>query len=178
MAIAQLVYPSDLARKPESQGCECGCGSKPPVPTNDMECQCNRGVWLVPAPPPMDYPPYPYGPDHHHHHHHHDDPDEEPVKIKTKSIEAQICKLSKRSAAIKAMLENYEVKNKDAILKIGATSYNFGPYYEITKDGSTVYKEETEYAERIKSLLTDELEAIKEKLQELASELDSEDNDG
>lgn len=165
MGVSQLVYPSDLARKPEPMDCGCHHNVKP---TDDSHCGCNQGVWIVPAPPPIGYPPYPYGPEC-------PGTSEETIKIKTKSIEAQICKLSKKSAAIKTMIDNFENKNKDVIVKIGGTSYNFGPCYNITKEESTVYKDETEYAERFRTLLTDELESIKEKLQELASELDSDD---
>lgn len=161
MGVAQLVYPSDIAKHPEPH--QCTCGEKEKNPQGNCE-----GVWLVPPPPPG-YPPYPYYPQ----------PcecnPEEAVKIKSKSTEAEICKLSKKSAAIKAMIENFEKKKKDAIIRIGGTSYNFGPYKITTKDGASVYEEDTEYGEKIMELLNSELEAIKTKLQELASELDSDD---
>ena len=170
MGIAQVVYPADLAKTPE--GCDCGCEHHHhhhhPCPPPDPE----HGIWIVPAPPPAGYPPYPYpypcpptppAPS----------PDDDDSQIKTKSIEAQICKLSKKSAAIKAMIQNFEEKNKDAIIKIGGTSYNFGPYKVVFKEGVTEYDEVTEYGEIIlEELLKAELEKIKEKLQELAAELD------
>ena len=174
MGIAQIVYPADIAKQPEPHECECHHHHHPcPPPPPDPK----HGIWIVPAPPPAGYPPYPYPPmppvppvD---------DDSSDDIKIKTKSIEAQICKLSKKSAAIKAMIQNFEEKNKDAIIKIGGTSYNFGPYKNIFKEGVTEYEEVTEYGEIIlEELLKAELEKIKEKLQELAAELDDEDLEG
>jgi len=54
--------------------------------------------------------------------------------MKKSSVEAQICKLSKKAAAIKKMIENFVEKNKNAIIKIGDASYNFGSYKIISKD--------------------------------------------
>lgn len=166
MGIAQLVYPSDIAKKPEKPDCDCGCHHDKDKEHHHHHHAPWEGAWIVPPPPPG-YPPYPYYPI--------PDPDhdsEEQSKIKSKSIEAQICKLSKKSAAIKAMIDNFENKKKDAIIKIGGVSYNFGPYKITTKDEGSVYEEESEYGERIMELLVAELESIKAQLQELASELD------
>lgn len=97
-------------------------------------------------------------------------PQEEETPIKKKSIEEQICKLSKKSAALHAMIENLTKKGKDAIIKIGMASYNFGPYRD--EEG-----EITEYGDYILTLLKDELGNIKAQLAELASQIDSEEDE-
>lgn len=113
MPFADLIYNSDMAKK-----CDC---HKPPMPPK-ADCCC------PPPPLPPDYPPYPYPfPPYF-------PPIPEPdVPIKKTSIEAQICKLSKKAAAINRMIVNFEEKNKDAIIRIGDASYNFGSY-TVTKE--------------------------------------------
>lgn len=170
MPIADIIYNSDIARRPKGCGCENSSTETTTTTTNSKEstCDCGNSVWFVTPPKPLDYPPYPpYG--------YPCVPPTEPVPMKKSSVEAQICKLSKKAAAIKKMIENFTEKNKDAIIKIGDASYNFGSYVTITKDenGQKV-EEESVYGETILTILTDELAAIKEKMQELAAELDEE----
>jgi hypothetical protein len=165
MPIADIISGQDLA------GYYCCQPPKKAATTTDdsSNSSCN-------CPPPMPeyvypYPPYgyPYPPY----------PQTSEVKIKKSSVEAQICKLSKKSAVIKKMIEDFENKNKDAILKVGASTYNFGAFLNITKeaDGSKV-EEESVYGETILTdLLKKELEAIKTKLVELTSELEEEVDD-
>lgn len=168
MPVADLLYNADVAQAPD-----CGC-NKVVTTTTTGTCNCNPNgaVWFVPPPPPkpMDYPPYPfpYG--------YPCVPPVEPAPVKKNSKEAEICKLSKKSATIKKMIENFTEKNKNAIIKIGETSYNFGAYKVITTDitGGKV-EEDSKYGEAILGILTDELAAIKEKLQELSNELDEDD---
>lgn len=167
MPIADLVYSSDLKK--------CCSAPPPPPPPPEPKCNCapderyypNYGCCPPPPPPPIPYYPYPYpicpppNPD---------------VKINKSSIEAQICRLSKKSAAIKKMIENFEEKNRDAILKIGDTSYNFASYKIITKgpEGAKV-EEDSPYGETILTdLLKKELDAIKTKLVELTNDLEEE----
>lgn len=165
MAIADLVYPADIAKRPE--GGASGNGQSGNNSSDNCNCGCNSEVWFVPPPKPYDYPPYPPFPPY--------VPPIEPIPMKKSSIEAQICKLSRKSATIKKMIENFEEKNKDAIIKIGGTSYNFGAYKVFSKDEQGLpVEEDSVYGERILSILTDELAAIKAKIQELASELDDE----
>lgn len=177
MAIGDLVYPADIAQKPEPRPehhhhhhhhCpEC----PPPVP-----------MWFVPPPVPMPIPAdYPhYDPYHHHDHHGKDDDDkkddEDKDAIKA-SIEMQICRLAKQAATIKIMIDCFKNKNKDAILRIASTSYNFGPYTKIVKDedGKDVTIE-TEYGAIILEMLTNELALIKEKISELAGQLELEES--
>lgn len=169
MPIADLIYNSDVARRPKGCGCENNQADTTDS-ANKCNCDCNSEVWFVPPPKPYDYPPYPpfypYV------------PPVEPVPMKKTSIEAQICKLSKKAAAIKKMIENFVEKNKGVIIKIGEASYNFGTYKTITKDGAgQKVEEDSVYGETILNILTSELAAIKEKIQELAAELDDEDID-
>ena len=164
MGVAQLVYPSDIAKRPEKRECECGC--------HHHDHEHPDGVWLVPPPPPgYPYPyPYPFPPPPPPPHHPDDDDDED---IKAKSIEAQICKLSKKAAAIKAMIDNFENKKKDAIIKIGGVSYNFGQYRLIVKEDGNTFDDVTEYGEKIMEILVMELEKLKAEIQELAEQIDS-----
>lgn len=171
MPIADIIANSEVALRP--RGCGYNGGSQGDSDSSqsgtNCDCDCGREIWFIPPPRPKDYPPYPP-------HGYPYIPPTEPVIIKKKSIEAQICKLSKKAAAIKRMIENFSEKNKDAIIKIGDASYNFGSYKTISKDESgEKVEEDSVYGERILAILTDELAAIKEKLQELAAELDEED---
>lgn len=171
--IADLVYNSDIAYPGEN----CGCGSSVPtvnpIDSKESTCNCGNPIWVVPPPPHHhhchpDFPPYPPYPPY--------VPPIDPVPVKEKSKEAQICKLSKKSATVKKLIENFTEKNKDVIFKIGDASYNFGSYKVISKDeqGQKV-EEDSVYGETILSILNDELAAIKEKIQELAAELDDDD---
>lgn len=157
---ADIPYNSDFAQAYH-------CNEEKILKPN--ECECNGPIYIVPPPMPMDYPPCPYPPHHHHHHHHHDE-DEQPLP-KT-SVEAQICKLSKKAAAIKQMIENFKDKNKDCIWKIGGTSYNFGAYQKITEEDGETVKEDTVYGPTILDILNQELAAIQAKIKELAEEID------
>lgn len=172
MAIADLVYNADIARKPDlykgddrmSCGCEIvnngsGTGTGLPVEVG------YPWIPVPPCPPPMPWPPCPpyppcptpVPPI---------DPDEEPKKG---SVEAQICKLSKKASAITKMIENLEEKKKDVVIKVGEVSYNFGNIdLEIQnwEDGS--------YAATVKKILDFELSAIKAKIAELAAEIGDE----
>ena len=160
MPYADVPYNSDFAQVYH-------CNEEKVLKPNG--CECNGPVYIVPPPMPMDYPPCPYPfPPHHHHHHHH--PDEQPLP--KASVEAQICKLSKKAAAIKAMIENFKDKNKDCIWKIGGTSYNFGCYQKIYEDDGQEVKEDTVYGPTILDILNQELLAIQAKIKELAEEID------
>lgn len=169
MPIADLVYNSDIAQRPQGCGCQPSDGSSSDS-SSSCDCDCNKEIWFIPPPRRHDYPPYPPFPPY--------VPPVDPVPMKKSSVEAQICKLSKKAAAIKKMIENFVEKNKNAIIKIGDASYNFGSYKIISKDeqGQKV-EEDSVYGETILTILTDELAAIKEKIQELAAELDDEDLD-
>lgn len=174
MPIADIVNGSDVAC-PHPHPHPHPEPPFPPMP---------QPAWFVPPPMPLpipvDYPHFdPYHPcpcpgpspepkpDD-------DDKDDDDLKA---SIEAQICMLSKRAAAIKGMIDNFKNKNKDAIIRIGSISYNFGPYQVIKKDEQgheTI--EETEYGEVILGILTTELGLIKEKITELANLLEQEED--
>lgn len=175
MPIASLVYPADLAfinypkRGENEMSNDCNC-----TPIKNCECKPEQygevGFPFIPVPgpapfpvpvwppmPPHPYPPYPIPPV---------DPDVEPAKG---SVEAQICKLSKKASTISKMLENLEEKKKDVIIKVGEVSYNFGNIdLEIQDwdDGS--------YAATVKKILDFELAAIKAKIAELAGEIGDE----
>ena len=171
MPLADLIYGQDVAYKPdflqrgENMNNTCNCNIKPEEP---MEV----GYGCIPVPPPMPvpppywpprpfppFPPYPPIPRP-------DDPDVEPAKG---SVEAQICKLSKKASTISKMLENLEEKKKDAIIKVGEVSYNFGNIDLEIQDW-----EDGSYAATVKKILEFELNAIKVKIAELAGEIGDE----
>lgn len=167
MPIADIVANQDIAYKPDfiQRG------------ENMKDCNCNAGVnkdqievgypWCPPSPvpvpppyyPPKPWPPYPPMPRP-------DDPDVEPAKG---SVEAQICKLSKKASTISKMLENLEEKKKDVIIKVGEVSYNFGNIdLEITD------WDKGSYAATVQTILEFELNAIKTKIAALAAEIGDE----
>lgn len=166
MPIADVLMNADIAIYPDGKCCPSGKDNQ----DDNNKCNCGH-MWFIPPCPPMpgDYPPcppYPYP----------CVPPVEPVPLKKSSIEAQICKLSKKAAAIKKMIDNFTNKNKDAIIKIGEASYNFGSYVVIGKDGEGQKTEEDSvYGKKILAILNEELAAIKSKMQELATQLDEED---
>lgn len=91
------------------------------------DCNCNKPS-MPPPPPPYwgmpDYPPppppfYPCPPPP-------VCPKKEEENVKSTSIEGRICKLSKNASVITAMIEALETKKKDAIVKVGDLTYNFG----------------------------------------------------
>lgn len=158
MAIADLVYPADLNHVP----CDCHKDDK------EKECDCGQVAYFVP-PPVIDvtkfpYPPiypYPYPHPHHHHHHGEDGEDEEESAAKQSAVERQICKLSRKAGAIRALLDNLENKNKPLIVKSGAASYNFGSLKTKNEDGE---EEENEAIATVIAELKKELNNIKEEI--------------
>lgn len=166
MPIADVLMNADIAIYPDGKCCPSGKDNQ----DDNNKCNCGH-MWFIPPCPPMpgDYPPCPPYPCP-------CVPPVEPVPLKKSSIEAQICKLSKKAAAIKKMIDNFTNKNKDAIIKIGEASYNFGSYVVIGKDGEGQKTEEdSAYGKKILEILNEELAAIKSKMQELATQLDEED---
>lgn len=146
----------------------CGCYNKDVDGfSRPYETTCIGDSRMLMPPPPIDYPyppypPYPYP---------YPVPkcncnSESEETITKKSIEAQICELSKKSAVISKMIKNYEEKKRNAIIKIGEYSYNFGGYYgEDDKP--------TETGDAILEILKKEASKIKEEIAELVQKLDS-----
>ena len=163
--LADLVSNSSISKRPcggdsmsntntnntTNNNCNCGC---------DHEHTYPYGYWCPPPsmPPHCDcapYPEYPYPCP--------------PVNPGVGSTEAQIAKLSKKSACIRKMIDNLVNKNKSITISIGCgASYNFGTY--LDKEGT-----ETEYGKSILEILQAELEAIKAKIVELTADLEVED---
>lgn len=165
MPHADIPYNSDFALP-------CHCNEKKTLsPSND-----GNNIYIVPPPMPMDYPPPPFPP--------YPPyppfppppfpPHPQPEPLPQQSVEAQICKLSRKAAAIKAMIEGFKDKNKDCIWKIGGTSYNFGTYQKVYEENGETVKEDTVYGPTILSILNQELAAIQAKIKELAEEIDDE----
>lgn len=132
-------------------GCNCGCDNDH---KNECPCPPPVGYWCPPPPPPDGFYPYPCP----------------PVNPGVGSTEAQIAKLSKKSACIRKMIDNLVNKNKSIMISIGCgASYNFGCY--LDKEGG-----ETDYGKSILEMLQAELEAIKAKIVELTGELEVQDD--
>ena len=152
MPNADIVYNADIAKKPgccdgnNTTNSGCGCHSN--------EYEFPQGYWYPGCPPPPP-PPYPYPCP--------------PVNPGVGSTEAQIAKLSKKSACIRKMIDNLVNKNKSITISIGCgASYNFGTYLDKEKT-------ETDYGKSILEILQAELEAIKAKIVELTADLEVED---
>ena len=174
MPIASVVYPADIAYRPDfiprgenMNTKDCGCGI-----TKECDCKPEAGYGCIPVPPPVypwpdpywpprPCPPHPYPPMPRP-----DDPDVEPEKG---SVEAQICKLSRKASTISKMLENLEEKKKDVVIKVGEVSYNFGNI-----DLEIQYWDDGSYAATVKKILDFELAVIKAKIAELAGEIGDE----
>lgn len=162
---ADIPYNSDFALP-------CHCNEKKTLsPSND-----GNNIYIVPPPMPMDYPPPPFPPYPPYPPFPPPPPPfpPKPEPLPQQSVEAQICKLSRKAAAIKAMIEGFKDKNKDCIWKIGGTSYNFGTYQKVYEENGETVKEDTVYGPTILSILNQELAAIQAKIKELAEEIDDE----
>lgn len=170
--VADLVYPSDIAKRPTNLN-QRGENTMSENTMSNYSCECKPevGYGWIPVPPPMPippvppvppyYPPYPFPPA--------PQPTPEP-EPKEGSASQQICKLSRKASVITKMLENLDEKKKDAIISVGGVSYNFGnidlDLGEGWADGS--------YAATVKRMLEYELGLIKTKIAELAEEIGEE----
>jgi hypothetical protein len=120
MSLPNLVYPSDLADYP--YGYVDGKGDKDKAEVEK--------IYVVMPPPPSKFPLYPYAPPYPcpppfpPHPHPDDDPDTHPAK--QSDVEKQICKLSRQSANLRALIESIEDKNKPCIIKSSSYSYSLG----------------------------------------------------
>lgn len=151
------VHNSDLAmygNEAKKKGCDCGgvgmylgpaCPPFPPMPPDYPYPP------IPPCPPP--FPPQP-------------EPEPEPKKD---SKEAQICKLSKKSAMINRMLNFLLEKKKDVIIKVGDTSFNFGNIDAEIKDWA-----DGSYAATVQTILEHQRGLIQAQIKELADQLDDE----
>ena len=168
MALDQLIYPADLA--PVDCCPECGPHPHPhphpvppcPPPPPPYPYPYPPYAWLVPPPPPAGYP-FPPRPD--------EDDDDNP-DTKPNKIERQICKLSRKAATLRSLIENLQDKNKDCIVKSGAVSYNLGPLKVKDEEGE---EKENESIDTIINILKAELEKVKEEIKELSDEIVVED---
>lgn len=133
----EVIRGQDIAVKPNcgSGNNSCDCYPYPPFPPYPMPPYPAPNCPCPPCPPPVN------------------------------SIEAQIAKLSKRSATIRRMIDCLVNRNKSIVMNIGGAQYNFGTY--TNKEG-----EITEYGEKVLEILESELEAIKAKMMELVNELE------
>lgn len=125
MSKKDMIYPADII--------PCGCGTvngNIPDAGQKPGCGCDNGVYWMPPPecyPYPPFPPYPFPP-------HPCPPPEPEPEPKKGSIEAQICKLSKKAAIINKMIDFVENKKKDVIIKTGGVSYNFANIEMDVKD--------------------------------------------
>lgn len=159
------VYCADLAAFYRNDG-----PKEPP--------HCPPGFYWCPAPPEDCY----FEPHHHHHHHHCDCdckpepkhmPEPEPeIEVKKSSTEGQICKLSKKAAALNRLLANMTDKKKDVIIKIGDTSFNFGNI--DAEFAGWVEGDDKSYAATVKKIIEHQRALVMAEIKELADALDDE----
>ena len=162
MPNVDCVHNSDLAmygNEGKKKDCHCNDGiywgpTCPPFPPMPPDYPC------PPFPPP--FPPFPPCPPHPF-------PPEPEPEPKKNSIEAQICKLSKKCAMINRMLDNLEAKKKDVVIKVGDTSFNFGNIDAEIKDWT-----DGSYAATVKTILEHQRGLIQAEIKELAEQLDDE----
>lgn len=164
MPIGDLVFNSDLANYPYGYGCPSG--------GDDKDKKEVEKVYVVMPPPPSKFPLYPYPPypcpPPFPPHHHDDDPDTRPAK--QSDVEKQICKLSRQSANLRALIESIEDKNKPCIIKSSSYSYSLGELQKKDPSDETQTIEDENVAAIVEILKT-ELESIKAKIKELSDEI-------
>lgn len=170
MPIADLVYNSDLTDygdgkkgHPHPHPPYPPCPPPPPPPHPEPPYPYPPVAYLVPPPPPW----YPRP----------DDDDDKPdvgPSVKPNATEKQICKLSRKAAAVRALIENIEDKNKPVIIKSSAVSYNMGSFKTKDPEDPSIIIE-NENIDTIINILKAELEKIKEEIKELSDELVVED---
>lgn len=158
-----IIYETPMAEKYKVHDLACPVPPHklPPEYIVEPHCDCHHHHPVPPPPPypyPYPFPAYPYPPM----------PKPEDVPTKVPSVENELCKLSKKASIIVRMINNFETNKKDAIVKIGEVSYNFGPYKKKDEEGE---EKVTLYGEEILEMLKLELEAIKTKIGELATEI-------
>ena len=162
MPVNDLIYASDLAPLECQPECDCEhhhhhphpCPPPPPP----YPYPYPPYAWLVPPPPPAGYP-FPPRPD--------DDDGQIDPDAKPSKVEKQICKLSRKAATLRTLIENLQDKNKDCIIKSGVVSYNLGPF-KVKEDEEMV---EVEAIGTIINILKTELEKVKEEIKELSDEI-------
>lgn len=164
MSLPNLVYPSDLADYPYGYADEKGDKDKAEV----------EKIYVVMPPPPSKFPLYPYAPPYPcpppfpPHPHPDDDPDTHPAK--QSDVEKQICKLSRQSANLRALIESIEDKNKPCIIKSSSYSYSLGELQKKDPQDESQTVEDENVA-TIVTILKAELEEIKQKIKDLSDEI-------
>ena len=166
MPIGDLVFNSDLANYPYGYGCPSG--------GDGQDKKEVEKIYVVMPPPPSKFPLYPYAPPYPcpppfpPHPHPDDDPETRPAK--QSDVEKQICKLSRQSANLRALIENIEEKNKSLIIKSGSYSYSLGEYKTPDPEDPSATIED-EDIKTILDILREKLEQIKQKIKDLSDSI-------
>lgn len=167
MAIADLVYSSDLVNYPYACTCETSTDS-----SNGNTKETEKIYVMMPPPPskfplyPIPYPPYP-------HPHGDCDCDDRDSAVKQSTIEKKICKLSKTAATLRTLIENISEKNKPVIVKAGSVSYSLGEYKTKDPDDEEITIED-ESIESVIEILKTKLTEVKEEIKELSDQIETE----
>lgn len=164
MPINDIVYNSDLANYPYGYGCPSG--------GDGQDKKEIEKIYVVMPPPPSKFPLYPYPPypvpPFPPHPHPDDDPETRPAK--QSDVEKQICKLSRQSANLRALIESIEDKNKPCIVKSSSYSYSLGELQKKDPQDETQTVEDENVA-TIVTILKAELDNIKQKIKDLSDEI-------
>lgn len=164
MPINDIVYNSDLANYPYGYGCPSG--------GDGQDKKEVEKIYVVMPPPPSKFPLYPYPPypvlPFPPHPHPDDDPETRPAK--QSDVEKQICKLSRQSANLRALIESIEDKNKPCIVKSSSYSYSLGELQKKDPQDESQTIEDENVA-TIVTILKAELDNIKQKIKDLSDEI-------
>lgn len=162
MPINDLIYNADLVNYPHI--CTCGTSTDS---SNGVTKETEKIYVMMPPPPskfplyPIPYPPYP-APDC--------DCDDKDNAVKQSEVEKKICRLSKKAATLRTLIENISEKNKPVIVKSGATSYSLGEFKTVDSTDPDITNED-ESIESIIEILKAKLAEIKEEIKTLSDEL-------
>ena len=167
MPINDIVYNSDLANYPYGYGCPNG--------GDGQDKKEVEKIYVVMPPPPSKFPLYPYAPPYPcpplpfpPHPHPDDDSDTHPAK--QSDVEKQICKLSRQSANLRALIESIEDKNKPCIVKSSSYSYSLGELQKKDPQDESQTVEDENVA-TIVTILKAELDNIKQEIKDLSDEI-------
>ncbi len=167
MPIADLIYNSDINCIPTCSGTTSIPAVSQPDGTGSCTCSSGDKIYVVMPPPPpphkfplYPYPPYPVQPD--------DCDCNSDNTVKQTTIERQICKLSKKAATLRTLIENISEKNKPVIIKSGAVSYSLGEY--VANKGEELESEDESIGSIIE-ILKAKLEEVKTEIKELSDEI-------
>lgn len=161
--VGDLIMNSDLYNYPHV----CTCGTS--TDSSNGTTKETEKIYVMMPPPPSKFPlypiPYPPYPDPHS-----CDCEDKNNVIKQSQTEKSICRLSKKAATLRTLIENISEKNKPVIIRSSATSYSLGEFKTVDSTDPDITNED-ESIESIIEILKAKLTEIKEEIKTLSDEL-------